>query len=47
MHDLAAQADQIGGLAVDRREQREARRRAVFVADQQAEIAVTHVVAFP
>src|SRR5262245_9852466 len=39
---LAAHADQVGGRAVDRTEQRAAGRRALLVEGKQSEIAVTH-----
>ena len=39
---VAAQADDIGRLAVQRREQRQPRRRAMRIANQKPEIAVTH-----
>jgi hypothetical protein len=43
---VAAQADDVGRLAVQRREQSQTRRRAMLVANQKSEIAVTHDAAF-
>src|SRR5262249_17044992 len=42
VHDVAAQVDQIGGLAIEGREQRVARGRTMLIADQKPELTMAH-----